>query len=155
MLDTTLCCPEVLYNYLIEIVGETVEKSDSRFRRIAAKEVVKFYTINTLNGGQAALVFLIQTVDLKHRLPSPSTYFAQELVSETEPYSAEGILFPALVHLVRIEEDMFAYGWLPEQLRALGLAIKSGEELDWPINRDFVSIKDREGNVRSFPRFSG
>lgn len=154
MSDTTLCRPEVLSSFLIEIIGEAIEDSSSRVRRIAAKEVVRHYTVNSANNGQAALVFLIEMVDLKYSLASPATYFAEELARETVPYSARGILFPALVHLVRIEEDMLAYGWLAEQIRALGLAINPGDELGWPISRDFVSIKDRDGNVRTFHRRS-
>jgi hypothetical protein len=64
-------------------------------------------------------------------------YFAAEFRGATEPYSVIGITFSALVYLVRIEKDLLAYGWLPEQIRALGL---SGEELAWPITGDFVAI---------------
>jgi hypothetical protein len=45
------------------------------------------------------------------------------------------------VSLVRIEKDLLAYGWLPEQIRAHGLSINLGEEVAWPINGDFVAIK--------------
>jgi hypothetical protein len=58
-------------------------------------------------------------------------------------------MFTTLVHLVRIEADLFAWGWLAERL-PLGLAINVGEEVDGPITREFVTIKDREGSCRPF-----
>jgi hypothetical protein len=87
-------------------------------------------------------------------MTSSSTNFWGEVLGETEPYSADGILFSALVHLVRIEEDLFGYGWLPERIRALGLEINPGEDLVWPITREFVTIKNRDGNTREFHRLS-
>lgn len=122
---------------------------------MAAREIVRlcdiFYSACT---HEEILVSLVAIVDLKHRLANPLAHFPDELLTEVEPYPAVGILFSALVHLVRIEEGMFAWGWHPEQLRALGLAVNPGDEIAWPITRDFVSIMDAEGNVRPFYRFS-
>ena len=52
----------------------------------------------------------VEIAELKYRLASSSAYFAAELIREPEPYSSDGILFPALVHLVRIEEDALDLG---------------------------------------------
>ena len=154
MLDVAFHHPELLLSYLIAIVGETVEGHGTRLRRMAAKEILtlcnSFYCAQSYKD---VLVLLVAIVDLKHRLANPSAHFPDELLTEEEPYSAVGISFSALVHLVRIEEGMLIWGWHPEQIRILGLAINPGEELAWPITRDLVSIMDREGNVRPFYRF--
>jgi len=60
------------------------------------------------------------------------------------------VAFPAKV----ATHPLCAYGWPPEQVRALGLAINPGEDVAWPITREFVSIKHRQGNVRTFYRLS-
>jgi hypothetical protein len=75
------------------------------------------------------------------------------LLSELEPYPSSATLFPALVHLVRIEQDALGWGWLPEQIQALGLAINHGEELTW-LTQEWAEISDREGTRRRFYRFS-
>ncbi len=155
MLDEVFHHPEVLLNYLIEIVGDTVEGHETKLRRMAAREIVRL--CNIFYGAcnyQDILPCLVAIVAFNHRLANPSAYFSDELLTDEEPYSAEGISFPAFVHLVRIEEDMFAWEWRLEQLRALGLAINPGEQVAWPITRDYVSIMDAEGYVRRFYRSS-
>jgi hypothetical protein len=155
MNDTVIHNPEILQNYLIEIIGETVESQGSRVRRIAAKEIDNRYNIiRNANDGQDLMIAALEIANLSYRLASPSIYFAEELLSEPEPYSADGILFPALVDLVHIEEDLFTWGWLPEQVRALGLANNPGDELAWPITREFVTFRDRYGYMRTFHRLS-
>jgi len=90
---------------------------------------------------------------LAFRLANLSTYFRRELLNEPVPYSADGISFPALVQLVRIEENLFGWGWLPEHDRALGLAINPGDELVGASGPDSYTIKDRRGNCREFYRY--
>lgn len=148
-------CPQILQSHLLEIIGETVERQGTRVKRIAAKEIIKLDPILYYpKDGQDLMMAVVEIAELNYRLASPSTYFFLELDGEPEPYSTDGVLFHALVHLVRIEEDLCAYGWPPEQVRALGLATNPGEDVAWPITREFVSIKDRQGNVRTFYRLS-
>jgi hypothetical protein len=153
--NSVLQHPEVLGNYQIEIIGDAVEHQSTQIRRMVAKQILKrdiliFFPQNCHDLMRAA----VELEDLRLSLLSFLAYFAAEFRGATEPYSAEGITFSALVHLVRIEKDLLAYGWLPEQIRALGLSINPGEELAWPITGDFVAIKDREGNSRRFFRLS-
>ena len=144
---------QILRNHLTEIIGETVECKGTRIRRIAAREIVKRDRV-MLNASERD-VLIGEFADLNCRLACPSIYFPRELYNEPVPYSAEGILFPVLVHLVRrIEEDLFGWGWLPEQARALGLAVNPGEELAWPTSPDSYEIRDRQGNCRVFYRYS-
>ena len=155
MTDLAVRCPQILQSCLIEIIGETVARQESRIRRIAAKEIIKRDNIIYYpEDSHDLMIAVVEIADLNYRLASPATYFFVELEGEPEPYSTDGILFSAFVHLVRIEEDLFAWGWHPEQVRALGLAINPGEELAWPITRDYVTIKDGEGNCRGYYRFS-
>jgi len=153
--DAVLRCPNVLGNYLIEIIGETVESQGTHIWRIAAKEIIKHDRILYYpKDCRDLMIAAVELADLNYRLVDSLSYFSGKLSGEPEPYSADGILFPAWVHLVRIEDDLFAWGWLPEQVRALGLVIKPGEEVAWPITREFVNIKDRVGNCRRFYRLS-
>jgi hypothetical protein len=153
--DLAIRWPQVLQSYLIEIIGEIVERQETRIRRIAAKEIIKRDNIIYCPKDSQDLVkAMVEIAGLKYRLASASTYFPEELFNEPEPYSADGILFSAFVHLVRIDKDLFAWGSLPKQVRALGLAINPGEELAWPITRDWITIKDSEGNRRVYYRFS-
>jgi hypothetical protein len=89
------------------------------------------------------------SVEIACHLASNSTNFAEEIQDESESHSADGILFRALIDLVCIEADLFAWERLPEQVRALGLAINPGEEVARPITCDSVTIKDREGTCRA------
>ena len=151
--DVAVYDRQILRNLLTEIIGETVECKGTRIRRIAAREIVKRDKI-MLNASERDHL-IGEIADLKCRLKGLSSYFAGELHNEPMPYSADGILFPVLVHLVRrIEEDLFGWGWLPEQVRALGLAVNPGEELAWPTSPDSYAIKDRKGNCRVYYRFS-
>jgi hypothetical protein len=153
MNDMAIHNPQILHSYLIETIGETVECQGTRVRRIAAEEIVKRDSLiwNAKDDSDGMLV-LVEIAELKDRLASPSVYFAAELLREPEPYSADGILFPALVHLVRIEKDALEWGWPPERLRALGLAMNHGEELRW-LTQEWAEISDRDGNRRRIYRF--
>jgi len=150
--DMTIHNTQIPQSYLTEIIGETVECQGTRVKRIAAKEIVKRDSLicNAKNCWDVMLA-VVEIAKLKYRLASPSTYFAAELLREPEPYSAEGILFPALVRVVRIEEDALGWGWLPEQLRALGVAMNHGEELTW-LTQEWAEISDR-GDRRRIYRF--
>jgi hypothetical protein len=146
--------PQILQSYLIEIIGKTVEYQGTRITRIAAKEILKRdILIWNAKDGSDVMLAIVEIAELKNRLASSSIYFAAELHRESEPYSADGILFPALVHLVRIEEDALDWGWLPEQLRALGLAMNHGEELTW-LTQEWLkfSIAETAGESIVFPR---
>ena len=144
---------ERLQNILIKIVGEAVEGRDTKVRRMAARQIIKRDNIffNAIGDSDALMV---EIGDLKDRLANPSANFAAELLEEQEPYSANGISFSSLVHLLRVEDDLFAWGWLPERLRDLGLEMNFDKELAWPITREWLTIKDREGNPRRFYRHS-
>jgi hypothetical protein len=132
-----------------------VEGQETKPRRLAAREIVRHCGIlYNADSGPDALHTVVEIVTFQLHMTSSSTNFWGEVLGETEPYSADGILFSALVHLVRIEEDLFGYGWLPERIRALGLEINPGEDLVWPITREFVTIKNRDGNTREFHRLS-
>ncbi len=155
MYNSTLCRKELFLNCLVEIIGDVVEGKGTKLRRIAAREIARLHDrISNADDGQEYSRCILEFVDLKYRLADPCTYFFAELSAEPEPYSAAGILFPSLVHLIRIEDDMSSWEWLPEQIRALGLAINAGDEVAWPITREFVTIKDRDGNPRPFYQFS-
>ena len=148
-------CLPVLQSHLINIIGETVERQDTRVKRIAAKQIIKLDSILYYpKDGQDLMMSMLEIAELNYRLASPWTYFCGELEREPEPYSADGMLFHALVHLARIEEGLLIWEWHLERIRALGLEISPGEEIAWPITRDFVSIMDREGKLRRFHRFS-
>jgi hypothetical protein len=41
MYDIAIDYPQILGNYLIEIIGETLERQGTRVRRIGAKEIIK------------------------------------------------------------------------------------------------------------------
>lgn len=82
-------------------------------------------------------------MEIEYYLAHPSKYFDQALLNALAPYPSSGILFLALVHPVCIEQDSLDRGWLPEQLRAFGLAINHDEELTWPA-QDWAEISDRE-----------
>jgi hypothetical protein len=128
MHDIAIDQPQILRNLLIDIIGETVECQGTQIRRIAAREIVKRDKIMFNASDRDAVI--VEFADLEYRLARPSTYFAREFLNEPVAYSADGILFPVLVHLVRsIEEDLFGWGWLPEQAPALALAVNPGEEL--------------------------
>jgi hypothetical protein len=153
MHDIVIAQPKILRNLLINVIGETVECQGTQIRRIAAREIISRDKLMFNASDPDALI--VEIADLEYRLARPSIYFARELLNEPVPYSADGILFPVLVHLVRrIEEDLFGWGWLPEQARALGLAVNPGEELAWPTSPDSYEIRDREGNCRVYYRFS-
>jgi len=155
MYQVTIKRPTTLLNDLTEIIGDVVEGKETKLRRLAAIEIARVHIMfHNANNGQDVLIGVREFVELKYRLADPFAYFAEELRTEPEPYSADGILFPALVHLLRIEDGMFVWDWLPEQVRALGLAINPGEEIAWPITREFVTIKDRDGRPRRFYRLS-
>ena len=147
----TFCSKEVFLNLLVEIIGDVVEGKETKLRRIAAREIARLHDrISNADNGQEHSICILEFLDLKYRLADPDTYFFKELNEEPEPYSADWILFSALVHLIRIEDDMFSWEWLPDEIRALGLAINPGEEVAWPISREFVTIKDRDGTPRRF-----
>lgn len=153
MHDIVIDQPKILRNLLINVIGETVECQGTQIRRIAAREIISRDKLMFNASDPDALI--AEIADLEYRLARPSIYFARELLNEPAPHSADGILFPVLVHLVRrIEEDLFGWGWLPEQARALGLAVNPGEELAWPTSPDSYEIRDREGNCRVYYRFS-
>ena len=121
--------------------------------KFAAKEIIKRDNIIYYpKDCQDLMIAVVEIAQLNCRLATPATYFSGEPDSELETYSADGILFASLVHVVRIEQDLFAWGWLPEQVRALGLAIYPGEGLAWPITREFVTIEERDGSRRPFYR---
>ena len=144
---------QILRNLLIDTIGETVECKGTLIRRIAAREIVKRDKI-MFNASERD-VLIDEIADLRYRLACLSIYFARELHSEPVPYCADGILFRVLVHLVRcIEDDLFGWGWLPEQVRALGLAVNPGEELAGATSPDSYTIKDRKGNCRVYYCFS-
>jgi len=153
MHDVAIHHPKILRNRLIEIIGEVVEGRGTRMRRIAAREIIRRDKIMINTNDWDSL--MLEIADLECRLARPATYFAGDLLNEPVPYSADGILFPVLVHLVRrIEEDLFGWGWLPEQARALGLAVNPGEELAWPTSPDSYAIRDAKGNCRVYYRIS-
>jgi hypothetical protein len=155
ILDPLLQHPEVLGNYLIEIIGETVESQNTRIRRIAAKQIIKLYCL--LYYPQNMSEFAMAVIELGAlicRLAIASFCFAEEIRDEPEPYPADGITFSTLVHLVRIEADLFACSWHAERIRALGLTINSGDEICWTIPYEFITIKDRDENCRRFYRLS-
>jgi hypothetical protein len=139
---------------MIELIGEAVASRAPGIRRAAAREIIKLDCFAFSVKSTDELTHLTRAFgEIEKHLANPSEYFDQALLSELEPYPGKGILFPALVHLVRIEQDALDWGWLPEQLRALGLAINHGEELTW-LTRDWAEISDHEGNRRRFYRFS-
>ncbi len=142
-----------LRKQLIEIVGEIVEFKGTKMRRVGARGVVKLDQILFYHHDSNYL--MLEISDLEHRLADPSSYFKKELLNERPAYSADGILFPTLVQLVRgIEEDLFRWGWLPDQARALGLAVNPGEELAGASGLDSYSIRDAKGNYREFYRIT-
>jgi hypothetical protein len=153
MHDVAIHHPKILRNHLIEILGEVVEHQGTRMRRLAAREIINRDKMMFNASDEDSL--MLEIADLEFRLARPSIYFARELLNEPVPYSADGILFPVLVHLVRrIEEDLFGWGWLPEQARALGLAVNPGEELAWPTSPDSYAIRDEDGNCHIYYRIS-
>jgi hypothetical protein len=138
---------------MIALIGEAVAGRAPGIRRAAAREIIKLHSFAFSVKSTYELSYLKRAFkEIEKRLANPSEYFDQALLSEGEPYPSGSILFPALVHLVRIEQDALGWGWPPEQLRALGLAINQGEELTW-LTREWAEISDREGNRTRFYRF--
>ena len=140
----------ILRNIATEIIGETVGRG-TQISRLAAKEIINLDRI-VFNGTDRDEL-MAELAYLAFRLANLSTYFRRKLLNEPVPYSADGISFPALVQLVRIEENLFGWGWLPEHVRALGLAINPGDELVGASGLDSYTIKDRRGNCREFYRY--
>jgi hypothetical protein len=139
---------------MIELIGEAVADREPGIRRAAAREIIKLDCFSFSVESADELTHLMRAFkEIEKHFARPSGYFDQALLSELEPYPGSGILFPALVHLVRIEQDALGWGWLPEQLRALGLAINHGEELTW-LTQEWTEISDREGYRRRFYRCS-
>ncbi|MGO9449646.1 MAG: hypothetical protein ACLQDV_01185 [Candidatus Binataceae bacterium] len=152
---TAIYCPPVLQNHLIEIVGETLGRQDTWLMRVAVKKIIKLDSILSFpKDSQDLTRSVVEMAELNRRMASPWRYFFEEVEREPEPYLADGILFHALLFIVRLEGDLFAYGWLADQVRALGLAINPGDSVVWPITSEFVTIEDRHGNCRPFYRLS-
>jgi hypothetical protein len=148
---------EILLNFLTEIIAEVIDGHGTRLRRVAAREIVKLQErFHNANNGRDVSLSAIGLFDLKYRLADldPPAYFSEQLRGESEPYSADEIPFPALVQLVRMEDRLLFWGWLPEQVRALGLSIHPGEELTYDLTGEFIIIKDRDGKLRPFYRLS-
>jgi hypothetical protein len=144
---------QALRKPLIEIVGEIVEFKGTKMRRVGAKEVAKLDQILFYHHDSNYLMIKID--DLAYRLAHPSSYFEKELLNEPAVYSADGILFPILVQLVRgVEEDLFGRRWLPDQVRALGLAVNPGEQLAGASGLDSYSIRNAKGDYREFYRIT-
>ncbi len=137
---------------MIELVGEAVDAFLPHLRRAAAQEVIRLEGINR-PGLYEVPIFLLSLSELEERLEHASPHPRLEPCREPEPYPTDGITFPALVQIVRYEQAALAGGWLPEQLRALGLAIDQGELLRW-LTPESAAIRDREGNFRFFYRVS-
>jgi len=136
----------------IEVFGETVDEKWPKLRRAAARMVAENLDRLSSAAEGGDLVILADILgELEDRLARVSTGFCREPLDEAEPYPTEGITFAALVHLARIEQDALAWGWSPEQLQALGLAIKQGESLTWPT-QEWAEICDRNGNRRTHYR---
>lgn len=141
-----------LLAFMIEVIGEAIDARRPELRRAVAKEVIKLDHIALAMENMDPLAVALMFAELEN-IADASSYFHPEQLGAPGPYSTEGITFPALVHLVRIEETALAWEWLPEQLRALGLAINQGEELTW-LTPEWAEIRDREGNLRQFYRLS-
>ncbi len=155
MKNIAIRCRPILQRHLIDIVGDRVERQETRVKRIAAKEIIKLDPILYYPKDNYELTMAeVRIAELNYRLANPETHFYAELKNEPEPYSTEGMFFHALVQVVRVEDDMFAWSWHPEQLRALGLAFNFSEVIAWPITREYVTIQDSDGTSRRFYRFS-
>lgn len=148
MPDVATISARTLVDQMIELIGEAVAGREPGIRRAAAREIIELDTFSVKSTDD--LTHMMRAfAELEDHLAHPSRYFDQALLSELEPYPSTGILFPVQVHLVRIESDALGWGWLPEQLLALGLAIKYGEQLTW-LTREWAEISDREGSCRRF-----
>ena len=151
--DPTIQSRRMLRNIAAEIIGRTVEGWRTEAKRFAAKEVIKLDNVVCRVGSRDELA--VELACLEYRLAHPSVCFPGELLCEVPPYSADGILFPALVQLVREEENFFGcWGWHPEQVRALGLAMNPGDILVGRSGSSSYTIADGKGRWRDYYLFS-
>jgi hypothetical protein len=150
MRDPTIQTRRALRNIATEIIGEIVDGWSTGAKWSAAREVIKL-DILVARGSREELAANLAL--LIYRLERPSACFPAKLLRETPLYSAEGILFPALVQLIREEDNFFGcLGWLPEQVRALGLAMNPGDGLVGRSSSDSYTLQDKKGHQRDFYR---
>jgi hypothetical protein len=67
MYDAALHCRELQLNYLIEIIGETVEGRETRLRRIAARKIIECYHILQRSDSFTKLDPTIPSVGIRRR----------------------------------------------------------------------------------------
>lgn len=122
--------------------------------RAVAREIIELDCFNTSVKSTDDLTHLIRVfAEIENHLVHSSRYLDKALLGKLEPYPSTGILFSVQVSLVRIEKSALVLGWIPDQLRALGLAINHGEELTW-LTDELAEIKERDGSHRRFYRLS-
>ncbi len=139
---------------MIELIGEAIAGREPGISRAVAREIIKLDCVSTLVKSTDDLTHLMRVfAEIANHFAQPSSYLDRASLSESEPYPSTGILFSVQVSLLRFEKAALGWGWLPEQLRALGLTINHGEELIWLID-EWAEIKERDGNSRRFYRLS-
>ncbi len=139
---------------MIELIGEAIAGREPGVSRAVAREIIELDCFTTSVKSTDDLAHLMRVfAEMENRWAHSSTCLDQALLSESEPYPSTGILFSVQVSLVRIEKSALWWGWLPEQLRALGLAINHGEEITWLID-EWAEIKERDGRRKRFYRLS-
>jgi hypothetical protein len=137
---------------MIEVIGEAIAGREPGVSRAAARAIIELDCFTTSVKNTDDLTHLMRVFEeIENHWAHPSRYLDQALLRELEPYPSTGILFSVQVSLLRIEKYALGCGWLPEQLRALGLAINHGEQLIWLID-EWAEIKERDGSIRRFYR---
>jgi len=134
---------------MIYRVGIAIEDSSPAAKRMVARRIIDLQCDlhNFVQfGGEIPGLKLILS-DLEVALVSISDDRPDDVGEDPGPYSIEGIALGVLVHLVRLEDCARHWGWMPEELRALGLDIRRDEEIIWAA-RDHIEIKDSSGRVR-------
>jgi hypothetical protein len=131
---------------MIDRVGIAIEDSSPSVKRLVARKIIdaELYCVRSYRD---ILPLKLSISYLEEDLAMFSYDRRDDVGDGPGPYSIEGVTFRALVHLVRIENSAFKWGWTPEDLRAVGLDVRRGEEIMW-FDADHIEISDWSGSVR-------
>jgi len=134
---------------MIYRVGIAIEDSSPAVKRMVARRIIDLqcdlHNFVQVGGGIRGFKTILSNLEVA--LVSFADDRRDDVGEDPGPYSIEGIALGVLVHLVRLEDCARKWGWMPEELRALGLDIRRDEEIVW-ATPDHVQIRNSSGRVR-------